>query len=219
MDMPPILTTLGAQSTSKKCGVICPLLCQIPGHPVRAVRVMTRLEDVEHSCASCLWRVLGGASGDPKALATLAAHGVRCSTRDLISPPDHANLPAVVGHAVTNLERRDFIARGPVHRIGRNATMRDVRLLPVGRAHAEVLAVLREFAPGELAGPVRKPRQPDLTTDTRLLWQGLEPKLAVCGTLPSCNPSGAAPAPDAPGPCPPPVFLQGLCMTPCPAPQ
>jgi hypothetical protein len=118
------------------------------------------------------------ASGDPKAGATLEAHGVRCSPRDLVHAPDRANLPAVIGHAAKNLERRGFIARSPVQRIGSTATLRDVRLLPDGRTHAEALAVLRETAPEELAGPVRKPSRPDPTTETGPLWQGLDSGLA-----------------------------------------
>jgi hypothetical protein len=105
------------------------------------------------------------ASDDPEAVARLAANGVRCAPRDLIDDPEHLNLPAVVGHAAKNLERRHFLARSPVQRVGRNATLRDVRLLPAGRVHAEALAVLRAEAPEELAGPVRTPRRPDGTGD------------------------------------------------------
>lgn len=119
------------------------------------------------------------ASAEPDALATLATRGIRCATHELIPPTDHPHRNSLIGHAAQILEQRQFIARGPVRSVGSTAVARDVRLLPAGREHAEALAILREVAPGDLAGPIQKPRQPDPTTEAGPLWHGLEPELAA----------------------------------------
>lgn len=116
---------------------------------------------------------------DPEEVERLVAHGIPYLPRTFVHAPGHADPDAVLSHAARRLEDREFIARSALMRAGRKVPEREVRLLPAGRGHAETLAILREVSPGELAGPIQKPRQPDPTTETGPLWHGLEPELAA----------------------------------------
>lgn len=119
------------------------------------------------------------ARNDSEEAERLTAQGIPYLPRTFVHAPGHADPDAVLSHAARRLEDREFIARTALRRAGRKVPERWVRLLPAGRTHADALAILREVSPGELAGPIQKPRQPDPTTETGPLWHGLKPELAA----------------------------------------
>lgn len=118
-------------------------------------------------------------AGEPEERADLALSGVRWDVAALVQAPDHPNLPAIVGHAATILERRALIARTPPTRAQTAGKLnRWVRLTPTGRALAEHLAAVRTQAPHDLAQPRGRQRTRQMPPPDVPVLAGMTPDLA-----------------------------------------